>query len=133
MNPQEKLQKKISDKRVELDRAEMRVEALANELRMLEQLDREMFGERKNTGGRPPDALLKAEQEKMFAALEEATAEGMAVREIAEKMYDGKFDETIRTRIHQRLERAIEKGTVYRPSQGRYAIKRGPVSVPSES
>lgn len=131
MTPREKLQKKIDDKRIEIDRAEVRVEVLAGELRILQQTMTDLFGvsERRATGrgGRPTDAAYQAEQEKLLKVLDAAPDEGLTTRQICEGL-DLKFDETVRSRINQRLQRGVEKGALERVSEGRFRIKRASLS-----
>jgi hypothetical protein len=135
MTPKEKLQKKIEDKRLELARAEGRVEELSAEVRIYEATMKDLFGAEpdRRKAGRPTDAEIAQEQEKLLRTLDAAPNEGMSIRQIANKLYGDEFDETIRTRISQRLARGVEKGTVERPSKGRFRIKRnsGPALVQS--
>lgn len=131
MTPKEKLQKKIQDKRNEVFRLQDQVEIATTELATLGRVMDELFGgeavAEKRKGGRPSDAVWKAEQEKLLKVLDRD--DPLTVRDIARKLYGDEWNETIRGRITQRITRCIEKGTVERVAPGRFRVKRGPSLV----
>lgn len=134
MTPKEKLEALIQGKRADLLRAEERVELVHMELRTLEQTMRDLFGstEPRKGGGRPTNAAWKEEQEKLLKALDAGPEAGATTRELGLALY-GKFDETIRARINQRLLRGVEKGTIERVSEGHFRIRRNGISVVTDS